>query len=367
MFIDNKLIVDNDGLHGKQERSGQVSLSAGMHDIRVVYFEKSGGEILEVKYQGPNISKKTIPNAVLFTSDSDNSTPTDPPTASAEGFRILINFNQYDDQPSPWNNVASHPKYIDAMRNMHTDKKSATTVDIDFVSSWDGVNVAGMTTGDNSGIFPDNVMKSAYVVSSSNTYEFKIKELEPSLKYKLIFFGSRNGSGDRTTIYKAGGKSVNLNASFNTKTVEIDGLVPNSFNEILVKVSKSSTSSYGYLNAMVIVGYDPSKTRSESSASKKVVEQDLFSELAIGNSEIEVFPNPVDKQLFVSLPESSDQLNYRLTLLSNTDVITSWELREVSSSIIELDTQGLGLRSGVYYLRIANEQGLVKTVKLLVN
>ena len=96
MFIDNKLIVDNDGLHGKQERSGQVSLSAGMHDIRVVYFEKSGGEILEVKYQGPNISKKTIPNAVLFTSDSDNSTP---PTVENG-----LNYKYYEGE---WNSLPS--------------------------------------------------------------------------------------------------------------------------------------------------------------------------------------------------------------------------------------------------------------------
>ncbi|WKN42320.1 PA14 domain-containing protein [Tunicatimonas pelagia] len=367
LFIDNKRIVDNDGLHGKQERSGSVSLSAGMHAIKVVYFERSGGEVLEVKYQGPGVSKKKIPNDVLFTSDTGDTPPVvDPPNPGAEGYRILVNFNQNDNQPAPWNNVGSHPQYIEPLRNMSTDDNRATTVDIDFTSSWNGVNLAGMTTGNNSGVFPDNVMKSAYVISTSNTYTFKIKELNASLKYKLIFFGSRNGGGDRTTIYKAGGKSVSLNASYNTETVEIDGLSPSSAKEILVEVRKSSTSSYGYLNAMVIVGYNPNQSRLEDSTSKGVVEQTISDEFIADNSEIQVYPNPVDKQLFVSLPQTDGQSSYRLTLLSNTDVVTSWEVGEVSSSIIELNTQRLGLRSGVYYLRIASEQGLVKTVKVLV-
>ncbi len=66
LFINDQLVVDNNGLHAPQERSGSITLAAGNHDIRVTFFEKTGGANLVVSYAGPNIAKQTIPNSVLF-------------------------------------------------------------------------------------------------------------------------------------------------------------------------------------------------------------------------------------------------------------------------------------------------------------
>ena len=66
LFINDEMIVDNDGLHGKQEKSGSVSLASGKHSIRITYFEKAGNEVLETKYQGPGIDKQAIPESTLF-------------------------------------------------------------------------------------------------------------------------------------------------------------------------------------------------------------------------------------------------------------------------------------------------------------
>ncbi|MDQ3000646.1 MAG: PA14 domain-containing protein [Fibrobacterota bacterium] len=70
LFVDGRLIVDNDGLHGVQERSGQIALVAGYHAIKVQYFERGGGEVLDVKYQGPGIGKTAIPAEVLSHSET---------------------------------------------------------------------------------------------------------------------------------------------------------------------------------------------------------------------------------------------------------------------------------------------------------
>src|SRR5205814_1095552 len=42
LFIDEKLVVDNDGLHGMLEKEGQAPLAKGWHKIKVSFFEKSG-------------------------------------------------------------------------------------------------------------------------------------------------------------------------------------------------------------------------------------------------------------------------------------------------------------------------------------
>ncbi|WKN40994.1 PA14 domain-containing protein [Tunicatimonas pelagia] len=65
LYIDGQKIVDNDGRHAKQERSGSVDLTKGKHPIRVEFFEHRGRAILEVSYAGPSINKMLIPDEVL--------------------------------------------------------------------------------------------------------------------------------------------------------------------------------------------------------------------------------------------------------------------------------------------------------------
>ncbi|WP_224998168.1 PA14 domain-containing protein [Cesiribacter sp. SM1] len=74
LYINGQQIVNNDGMHALQERSGTVQLAAGLHPIRVTYFEKYSGEQLSVSYSGPGISKRTIPDAVLSTGSNSSST-----------------------------------------------------------------------------------------------------------------------------------------------------------------------------------------------------------------------------------------------------------------------------------------------------
>jgi alpha-L-fucosidase len=66
LYIGDALVVENDGLHGMRERKGVIALAAGFHPIRVVYFEKTGGEGLKVSYQGPKTTKQPIPDSALF-------------------------------------------------------------------------------------------------------------------------------------------------------------------------------------------------------------------------------------------------------------------------------------------------------------
>lgn len=66
LFIGDQLVVDNDGLHGAEQQSGIIGLQPGYHEITVDYFEKKGQNSLEVQYDGPNITKKIIPDAVLY-------------------------------------------------------------------------------------------------------------------------------------------------------------------------------------------------------------------------------------------------------------------------------------------------------------
>jgi VCBS repeat-containing protein len=52
--IDNSTIVDNDGLHGYRVEDDSVFLTAGYHDIEILFFERSGNDSLTVTIQGPD-------------------------------------------------------------------------------------------------------------------------------------------------------------------------------------------------------------------------------------------------------------------------------------------------------------------------
>ena len=58
--------MDNDGLHSMTEVSGSVALSAGYHPIRVTYFEKNGGNQLNVYLESVKAQKQLIPDNLLF-------------------------------------------------------------------------------------------------------------------------------------------------------------------------------------------------------------------------------------------------------------------------------------------------------------
>ncbi len=61
LYIDNVLRVDNDGLHGIQERSAGVSLTSGAHDMRIDYYEETGTAGLRLEIAGGGMSRIDIP------------------------------------------------------------------------------------------------------------------------------------------------------------------------------------------------------------------------------------------------------------------------------------------------------------------
>ena len=65
LYIDNKLLINNDGPHGMVEKQGGVDLLAGSYPIVVTYFDGGGGDGLEVRWSGPGFKKQKIAAGAL--------------------------------------------------------------------------------------------------------------------------------------------------------------------------------------------------------------------------------------------------------------------------------------------------------------
>ncbi len=54
-LIDGKEVINNDGVHGTRWRGKWLSLTAGVHNIEIQYFEKTGRERLNLYWYGPGV------------------------------------------------------------------------------------------------------------------------------------------------------------------------------------------------------------------------------------------------------------------------------------------------------------------------
>ena len=66
LYINSQLIVNNDGHHGARDINGFAALKAGYHQIKVLYFNGSGGGVLDVSVIPPEGKKERI-NSVFRT------------------------------------------------------------------------------------------------------------------------------------------------------------------------------------------------------------------------------------------------------------------------------------------------------------
>ncbi len=66
VFIDDKLVIDNDGSHSTNVMEVSLAMDAGYHRLQVLYFEDYEGEALEVGIEGCGLSFDNIPASMLF-------------------------------------------------------------------------------------------------------------------------------------------------------------------------------------------------------------------------------------------------------------------------------------------------------------
>lgn len=72
IYIDDKLVINHDGLHGFSEKSAAIELAAGSHSLIVTYFDNGGGDGLEVAWAGPGFNKQKIAREALSVGNQSN-------------------------------------------------------------------------------------------------------------------------------------------------------------------------------------------------------------------------------------------------------------------------------------------------------
>lgn len=66
LYIDDEEVIDHDGSHGSNEKSGGALLRKGLHKLRVEFFQGAGGIDLKLDYSASGLKKQVVPTRVLF-------------------------------------------------------------------------------------------------------------------------------------------------------------------------------------------------------------------------------------------------------------------------------------------------------------
>lgn len=229
-------------------------------------------------YMDNNLTKNTTYYyKVQAVKDALVSEYTNVAAATSFEYVIYINFvgnnSKYTYPGAPWNNTKTSPSVGGTFKNLKDDSETSRAIQI-YVDEWaDGSdNDLGINTGNNSGIYPDGVLKSFYYLESNAIAKLEVQQLDRNYQYSFIFFGSGDpnidlfkSAGNLTTDYTVGQTTVSLNALGNTnETVQINGIVPDANNTAPLEIISHRfhpkySANYAIVNAMVIGAYTPSE------------------------------------------------------------------------------------------------------------
>jgi large repetitive protein len=240
--------------------SGEISFNPSIDDLGT--------------YSG--IVVKVTDNSGASVSKSFNITVTDNSVRSA-----YLNFGPdgATPQPTPWNNFLGYPFINNSYGGIKDDANVLTPFSFKLLSQWNGGLTIGMRTGNDKGVFPDNVMKTSFINYNTGNHVIQFNGLDPAKKYSIGFLTNRNTGKSVPVTFTSGSQSVLIDARYNTKVLaNLNGLVPTPAGSIDVTITKTAAIAALCLNGVVIREY--------SATAPVVRPADLFAETVIEKDKI---------------------------------------------------------------------------------
>jgi len=281
---------------------------------------------------------------------------------------INLNFNQSSPQAAPWNNTNSAPVANLTVNALKDANNNITSVGFNMITAMTGSYSNAVTTGNNSGVFPDNVMRTMYFSSTNAPVQFRLTGLSATKKYSLIIHAGypwtpqqEATSGTLVGTYSVGAQTVTLNAANNTSnTVRINGISPDGSGNVVVTMAKAPGAGYVIINAMQILSYDDEQAA--------VTFNPPFNVKAVGTASDKInisWQNPTETRTAVELWRSTSPngiYSLRATLGANavtysdnglaTGATFFYKLRSVNNTVYSAFTEPVGASTISYVIKL---------------
>lgn len=295
---------------------------------------------------------------------------------------VYLHFTNQYPAPAPWNNTNVIPQQGDRYENLNNDLGNISGVAVNLETSFNGEFWAGMNTGNNSGIFADQVLISSYWLDNGQTVRIRIDGLNQSLKYRLGFFASANWNYNLTTSYTVNGKVRYLNASMNTSRAEyIDGITPTTNGEIFIEVSTNALAQFGFLGGLIIQGYStapapaapakpifsgPPVAQRQPASGVEAAKKLNVAPPVDNNSHVSAYPNPFKNEIVFKVAGLEKAKAYQIQLMNTNGVlITDRKANIANGNTISMNVSSFALKPGMYVARVVVDGKVTQTIKLL--
>lgn len=184
-----------------------------------------------------------------------------------ESFKI--NFRTYSGFLPTWNDVDLYSAAPFNRTALVTAKGVSTTVGIQAMGTNYGAISSGVQTGNNSGVYPDAIMKDymewgTYVTGASDTLRLRVYGLDTARRYNFVFFGSSNFNccgvnANSVTTFRIDNQVAQTHFYLNVnETDTIYQVKPNAAGQVIITmIGDASTQLGGVLNALIVdAAYD---------------------------------------------------------------------------------------------------------------
>jgi large repetitive protein len=220
----------------------------------------NGTATISVNPQAGNIGTSAVTVTATDLSDSSNSVNFNITVTDANLTSVYLNFSPGPITPAPWNTITSGGPTAGGFTysGFKDDSNNPTTIGAKLINGFTYSVQYGMRLGNGNGIYPNTVLRNNFFETSTRSDSVQITGLNPALMYNFVFFASHDDGIASVTNFKIGTTTVTLDASYNTnKTVAINAIKSDANGNITFSVTKASTATWGFLNALVIQSYQP--------------------------------------------------------------------------------------------------------------
>lgn len=371
------LVVDNDGLHGLQEREGTVHLTEGLHPIKVAFFEKRGNQILNVSWKNTAhgvTSAEEIPNEALFRAldatlpvDTPQGTVVMEPEITGRTFQINITKSGSASSLPDWHDIT-----LDGISGSRTftdvtdTKGESANISVTVYHGVQGYTVLGIADNQSAlygGIYPNEVLRHAAYTTGKAVIQ--LSNLDTDKLYNIQVLGGRAGSGERVTNYSVNGVTEQIQCMRNTdQTASFTSVSPDANGTIDVEFAEGG-DTWAYINALVIEEITVNSARASAGASLRStdeVENSLKNKPPVG---ISAYPNPFISELTVDLGNDSYG-TVSISLYNQVgNLVYHADESALTSSQIRMNFGNRILRSGIYVLEVRVGSNIIRKLRLV--
>lgn len=290
--------------------------------------------------------------------------------SSAVAFKVLVNIAGVAtyDAPAPWNNLSRFGFTGDIFYGFKDDESKTTGLRLRVQRELEAANNWGTNTGNNSGIFPDNVLISFWYNNAFQPQgEFVIDGLDQTFSYNLGFMGTINLTNVVNTDFTANGTTVtNLNTMNISNVSYIRNIKPNENSEILFTVKEAAGSPWSIFNALVIEGYASGGNNSTARLRNNLVGGNLREvRYGEGSNSMTFYPNPVQSTMHVKIDDSSlGEVLFHIYDLNGREVQTGKTNTDQINTELLLDME---LPPAMYLMKVTFPNGRFETKKFIKN